>query len=125
MPRSRIAFSRSLRADGFAVVFLAPVFSPDFSPRQGMQRGEHDVLGVHFEKVSQRCAILAAPEAVRAERHQLARNPLRDTLRQHLHVIRCRNKRAGRALQCLGDVRHFAFCVGCSMFQRAQSFASR
>ena len=76
--------------------------------RQRMQRGEHDVLCVHFEKISQRGTILAAPETVRAERHQLARNPLRNTVRQNLHVIRCRNERTGRALQCLSDVWHLS-----------------
>src|SRR5579859_652562 len=72
-----------------------------------MQRGEHDVFGVDLEKVSQGGAILAAPEAVRAQRYQFSWDPLGDTLRQYLHVIRCRDEWAGRALQGFGYVGHF------------------
>src|SRR5258707_1105214 len=96
---------QQFRADAFAAVLLLG----RLLPRQSMQGGKHNMLCVHFEEISQRRPILAAPETVRAERHQLARNPLSETFRQDLHVIRCRDERAARTLQRLSDVRYFCF----------------
>src|SRR6266849_3015245 len=51
---------QQLRADAFAAVLLLG----RLLPRQSMQRGKHNMLSINFEKISQRCTILAAPETV-------------------------------------------------------------
>ena len=61
---------------------------------QRVQSREHDVLGVDFKEVAQGGAILAATEAVGAQRNQPARHPARNALRQNLHVVGCRYERA-------------------------------
>src|SRR6266478_5467910 len=83
---------QELCTDDSAAVLLIGLLA-GLLPRQRMQRSHHDMLCVHFKKISQRRTILAAPETVRAKRHQLARNPLRKTLRQNLHIIRCGDER--------------------------------
>src|SRR5580658_8917726 len=110
-------FFQKFRADGFArilfrILLIVIVPLVGFFVCQCMQRSQHDVLRIHFEEVSQRSAILAAPETICAERHQLARNPLRDTFRQYLHVIRRGDERASCAFQRLGNVGYFCFLRG-------------
>src|SRR4030088_2934754 len=104
IPRSRIAFSSSFALTPSPLSF----FSPPFSPARACSVASTICFASTSKKSPQGRRILAAPETVRAKRHQLARNPLSKTLRQNLHVIRCRNKRAraGRALQCLRNVWH-------------------
>src|ERR1700691_4364761 len=77
-----------------------------FFSRQRIQGRQHNVFGIDLEEVTQGGAILAAPEAVRAERHQAAWHPPRNRLRQDFHVIRSRDEDARRTLEAAGDVRH-------------------
>src|SRR5215472_10379532 len=75
--------------------------------RERGQSCEHDVFGVDFEEVAKSGAILAAPEAVGPKRHEASRNPLRDALGEHLHVVGGGNEWAGCVFQSLRHVWNF------------------
>src|SRR6266403_3297484 len=68
--------------------FLEHVRSHLLLAGERCQSGQHDMFCVDFEEVTQRSTVLTATEAIRAERQQFSRDPLRDALRQYFHVIR-------------------------------------
>ena len=51
--------------------------------RERGQSREHNVLGVDFEEVAKRGAVLAAPETIGPKTNHASRNPLRDALREN------------------------------------------
>ena len=68
------------------------------------QRGVGNVLGVHFEVSAQGVARVAAAEAVRAERHHLARQEPRDLLRNQPNPITRGHEGPGDAVQHLFEI---------------------
>ena len=89
------------------------------------KRGDGDALGVDFEVPAQRLAAFAAAEAVGAQREQAAGHPRVDLLGHGPHVVRAAMNGPFVACERLLDVAAAAARVGCSMFQRSHSCASR
>src|SRR5581483_10309412 len=70
--------------------------------RQRGQRPDDHVPVVDLEEIAQPRAVLAAAEAVGAERHQRARQPAVDRVGQRLDVVRRGDEHPRRLLQALG-----------------------
>src|SRR5664280_3815824 len=66
---------------------------------EGMQRGNHNGLGIDFEESPQAPACVTPPKPVGAQRRQPARDPGRDLIRNDPHEIRGGDKYAVLRLQ--------------------------
>src|SRR5271155_1369447 len=78
----------------------------DFSVEEKLvERGESDEARVHFKEIAEGFAVVAAAEAVGAERRDAARNPRADHVRKSFQVVGGGDEHAGRIFQHFGDVR--------------------
>src|ERR1700735_2077658 len=78
----------------------------DFSVEEKLvERGEGDGARVDLKKIAERCAVIAAAEAVGAERRDAAGNPRADHVRQSFQVVGGGDDNARSILQHLSDVR--------------------
>src|SRR5262245_15974046 len=67
--------------------------------RQAGKRGCRDRFGVDLKMATQILAIVTTAKAVRAQGLEPAGEPRRKLVRNHLHVVACRNNRAVGALE--------------------------